>query len=148
MQCFPLTSIIFALGNPRIDYLSLDIEGAEFEVSIVITNSNDGILNKHNIKVLKPMISHIIEMHLYIFIKKVLESVPWNLVNIHMISVEIVRRKLNEYADGMHIDQYEDIVTPPESDSFCVRIPKRIRFLCLTTKALLHRGGSPPLLPC
>ena len=121
MQCFPLTSIIFALGNPRIDYLSLDIEGAEFEVSIVITNANNGILNKkrqYNIKVLNPMIPHITEMHLYIFIKKVLESVPWNLVNIHMISVEIVRRKLNEYADGMHIDQYEDIVTLLELNGY------------------------------
>merc|ERR1719273_2031905 len=28
MQCLPLTSIIKAMGNPTIDYLSLDIEGA------------------------------------------------------------------------------------------------------------------------
>ena len=32
MQCLPLTSIIKALGNPTIDYFSLDIEGAEFPV--------------------------------------------------------------------------------------------------------------------
>ena len=32
MQCIPLTSIIKALGNPTIDYLSLDIEGAELQV--------------------------------------------------------------------------------------------------------------------
>ena len=32
MQCLPLTSIIEALGNPVIDYFSLDIEGAEFPV--------------------------------------------------------------------------------------------------------------------
>ena len=32
MQCLPLTSIIKALGNPTIDYLSLDIEGAELQV--------------------------------------------------------------------------------------------------------------------
>ena len=32
MQCLPLTSIILALGNPTIDYFSLDIEGAEFLV--------------------------------------------------------------------------------------------------------------------
>ena len=32
MQCLPLTSIIKAMGNPTIDYLSLDIEGAEFPV--------------------------------------------------------------------------------------------------------------------
>ena len=32
IQCLPLTSIIKALGNPTIDYLSLDIEGAEYPV--------------------------------------------------------------------------------------------------------------------
>lgn len=32
LECLPLTSIIMALGNPTIDYLSLDIEGAEFQV--------------------------------------------------------------------------------------------------------------------
>ena len=32
VQCLPLTSIIKALGNPTIDYLSLDIEGAELQV--------------------------------------------------------------------------------------------------------------------
>ena len=32
IQCLPLTSIIKAMGNPTIDYLSLDIEGAEFPV--------------------------------------------------------------------------------------------------------------------
>ena len=32
MQCLPLSSIIKALGNPIIDYFSLDIEGAEFPV--------------------------------------------------------------------------------------------------------------------
>ena len=32
VQCFPLYSLILAAGNPIIDYLSLDIEGAELEV--------------------------------------------------------------------------------------------------------------------
>ena len=32
VQCFPLQSILAALGNPIVDYFSLDIEGAEFEV--------------------------------------------------------------------------------------------------------------------
>jgi len=32
MQCLPLSSLILALGNPRVDFLSLDIEGAELEV--------------------------------------------------------------------------------------------------------------------
>ena len=32
VQCFPLQSILAALDNPIVDYFSLDIEGAEFEV--------------------------------------------------------------------------------------------------------------------
>ena len=29
VQCFPLYSVLMAIGNPHIDYFSLDIEGAE-----------------------------------------------------------------------------------------------------------------------
>lgn len=32
VQCFPLYSILMALGNPRVDFFSLDIEGAEMKV--------------------------------------------------------------------------------------------------------------------
>ena len=32
LQCFPLYSMLMALGNPTVNLLSLDIEGAEFEV--------------------------------------------------------------------------------------------------------------------
>ncbi|CAB4069581.1 unnamed protein product [Lepeophtheirus salmonis] len=32
VQCFPFYSILMAIGNPRIDYFSLDIEGAEMPV--------------------------------------------------------------------------------------------------------------------
>ena len=32
LQCFPLYSVLLALGNPRVDYLTLDIEGAEIPV--------------------------------------------------------------------------------------------------------------------
>ena len=32
MQCFPLYSLVLAAGNPTVDYLSLDIEGAELKV--------------------------------------------------------------------------------------------------------------------
>ena len=32
MQCLPLYSLLLALGNPTVHYLSLDIEGAEFPV--------------------------------------------------------------------------------------------------------------------
>ena len=29
VQCFPLFSVLAALGNPTVDYFSLDVEGAE-----------------------------------------------------------------------------------------------------------------------
>ena len=32
LQCFPLFSLLLAVGNPTINYFSLDIEGAEFKV--------------------------------------------------------------------------------------------------------------------
>ena len=32
MQCIPIYSLLLALGNPTVDFLSLDIEGAEFQV--------------------------------------------------------------------------------------------------------------------
>ena len=32
VQCFPLFSVLKALDNPQVDYFSLDIEGAEFQV--------------------------------------------------------------------------------------------------------------------
>ena len=34
-QCFPLYSLLLALDNPTLNLLSLDIEGAEFEVITV-----------------------------------------------------------------------------------------------------------------
>ena len=50
VQCFPLYSVLVALGNPKIDYFSLDIEGAELVV---------------------------------------LQTVPWNKVNMTLIEVEV-----------------------------------------------------------
>ena len=32
MLCFPFHSILFAIGNPTVDYFSLDIEGIELDV--------------------------------------------------------------------------------------------------------------------
>ena len=32
IQCLPLFSLLLALDNPTVDYLSLDIEGAELRV--------------------------------------------------------------------------------------------------------------------
>ena len=34
--CIPLFSILLALGNPVVDYFSLDTEGADFEILKVI----------------------------------------------------------------------------------------------------------------
>ena len=33
IQCLPMYSLILAAGNPTVDYLSLDIEGAEIKVT-------------------------------------------------------------------------------------------------------------------
>ena len=33
VQCFPIYSVLKAIGNPKIDYFSLDIEGAELQVT-------------------------------------------------------------------------------------------------------------------
>jgi len=32
VQCFPIYSVLAALGNPTVDYFSLDVEGAEFPI--------------------------------------------------------------------------------------------------------------------
>ncbi len=32
LQCLPLYTILLAMGNPTVNYFSLDIEGAEFPV--------------------------------------------------------------------------------------------------------------------
>ena len=55
VECFPLYSLILALGNPRIDFLSIDIEGAEL-----------GVLN----------------------------TVPWDLVEIELVMVEVASTHL------------------------------------------------------
>ena len=35
MQCLPLYSILLSLGNPTVDFLSLDIEGPELNVRTI-----------------------------------------------------------------------------------------------------------------
>ena len=37
LQCFPLFTLLLALGNPRVEYFILDIEGAERQVREEIT---------------------------------------------------------------------------------------------------------------
>ena len=36
LQCLPLASLLLAMGNPTVNYLSLDLEGAELEVISMI----------------------------------------------------------------------------------------------------------------
>ena len=79
MQCFPLTSILYALGNPSIDYLSLDIEGAELDV---------------------------------------LKTIPFDKLNIQLISIEIIRKKLNDNVDGNQVDSFNDIVAILEQNGY------------------------------
>ena len=31
-MCFPFHSILFAIGNPTVDYFSLDVEGVELDI--------------------------------------------------------------------------------------------------------------------
>ena len=43
VQCFPIYSVLMALGNPVVDYFSLDIEGAEYNVLETIPFNNTRI---------------------------------------------------------------------------------------------------------
>ena len=70
MQCLPIYSILLALDNPTVDYMSLDVEGAE-----------EGIL----------------------------QSIPWDKVNIKVIGLEIIIKKHDERADGEHHNPYHGI---------------------------------------
>ena len=46
MQCFPLYSILKAVGKTKIGYMSLDVEGAEYEImDSLFQNSNDATFN-------------------------------------------------------------------------------------------------------
>ena len=65
MQCLPLYSILQAMGNPTVNYFSLDIEGAELQV-------------KHL------LIFYIIN----IIPVKVLLTLPWDKVDIEVLSSE------------------------------------------------------------
>lgn len=56
MQCFPLYSILLALGNPTVDLFSLDIEGAELQVLKTVP------WDKVDIKVIIIEVNHIGEI--------------------------------------------------------------------------------------
>ena len=65
MQCLPLYSILQAMGNPTVNYFSLDIEGAELQVNNFL----------------------IFYFHLIVPVK-VLRTLPWDKVDIEVLSVE------------------------------------------------------------
>jgi hypothetical protein len=56
MQCFPLYSILMAVGNPTVDLFSLDIEGAEFQVLKTVP------WDKVDIKVILAEVDHLGEV--------------------------------------------------------------------------------------
>lgn len=56
IQCFPLYSILLALGNPTVHYMSLDIEGAEINVLRTIP------FDKVDIKILDIEANHLGEV--------------------------------------------------------------------------------------
>ncbi|TRY79517.1 hypothetical protein TCAL_09333 [Tigriopus californicus] len=56
IQCFPLYSVLMALGNPRVDYFTLDIEGAELQVLETIP------FDKVDIQVLDIEMNHVGEV--------------------------------------------------------------------------------------
>ena len=38
IQCFPVYTVLLALGNPTVHYFSLDIEGAELQVRVKLSS--------------------------------------------------------------------------------------------------------------
>ncbi len=56
LQCFPLYTILQALGNPTVDLFSLDIEGAELQVLQTVP------WDKVNVRVLLVEVNHIGEI--------------------------------------------------------------------------------------
>ena len=47
--CFPFHSILFAIGNPSVDYFSLDVEGVELDVLKTIPWKSVDIKVVHNL---------------------------------------------------------------------------------------------------
>jgi len=81
-QCFPLASILFAVGNRTVNYLSLDIEGAELQVAISF------------------MLNHNNEISF-----QTLRTLPWNLLDIEVIGVEA--NHLGEVFPGSRLELHQ-----------------------------------------
>ncbi|TRY72331.1 hypothetical protein TCAL_11452 [Tigriopus californicus] len=73
VQCFPLYSILLALGNPRVDLLSLDVEGAELEIlqTIPWDKVDIGVILVEVDPWSKHAIHNILALHGYVFIRSI-----------------------------------------------------------------------------
>jgi len=74
--CLPLNSILLALGNPRVDYLSLDVEGAEIDVlrSISWSKIDIKIISIEVNKIDTSVLRRILEKNGYSFYKELYEG--------------------------------------------------------------------------
>ena len=85
-QCFPVYSLLLALGNPTVNLFSLDIEGLEYQVNYFT-------------------ISHQCDPF------QVLRSIPWSLVDIEVLLLELIhagtvvagsREEIHDYLHQQH----------------------------------------------
>ena len=57
-------------------------------------------------------------LSLYILSFQVLRSIPWDKVDIRVISLEICRKKLNENLTEIHFDPYPELIALLESKGY------------------------------
>ena len=91
--------MLLAVGNPVVDYMSLDIEGTEYDVS----------LQDHSLITIHFLWSFVKTCNYFITIFQVLKSIPWNKVDIRIISIEVTIGKLDETAQGEHLNYWPQI---------------------------------------
>lgn len=81
VPCFPLMSILYALGNPRIDYLSLDVEGAELLILKTIEWNEvyiDVLTIEHNFH--QPIIQELREFFNATGLYKEISTFKWDII--------------------------------------------------------------------
>ena len=106
-QCFPLMAILLAAGNRTVNYLSLDIEGAELKVHTHLGDKTQNLklldIYKYNKETFHKVreVTHnlkfsfswttVLELPLvnYPAIVQVLETLPWGSVDVEVVSVEV-----------------------------------------------------------
>ena len=106
VQCFPLYSVLQALDNPKVDYFSLDIEGAEYPVRCNSKFSTFDIVKSYQ-KVISVSV---------ICILQVLKSVPWDKVDIRVLGVEIA------HTGAVFDGTTEDIVKLLEDQNYVYKV--------------------------